>query len=334
MREAIDMTEKEGSGRLGFLDQLARLFRQEGETTAPAQPEPEGGGFAKLEADFETALRALREKVAEQAATAGPGAAEHRKTGADLAAERQHRIDDCHRAIREDIEKMHGGLGTGLSPADLDSIEALLQRLDADATEGKDSHALLPRLRYSAATRLRSEAGALAVERLVALMKRANLEWPDPIRPDPHAKPEEIESSRRRRLAEMRESFLAQDFKRTAERMVGIVRAWGADYPDRGSPLWEESVLEGVAAGIRGQLLKDFVEVVERDRDLVLSRTEAAIGKELAALQTAVAGGVHSIEQANAVVASSLHALDEVVPELVWQHVRSLLPQARKEFSP
>ena len=115
--------------------------------------------------------------------------------------------------------------------------------------------------------------------------------------------------------------------------MVGIVRAWGADYPDRGSPLWEESVLEGVAAGIRGQLLKDFVELVDRDRDLVLSRTEAAIGKELAALQTAVAGGVHSIEQANTVVASSLHALDEVVPELVWQHVRSLLPQARGEFA-
>ena len=239
----------------------------------------------------------------------------------------------CHRAIREDIERMHSRLGTGLSPTDLDSIGALLRDLDADATEGKDSHALMPRLRYSVATRFRLESGALAVARLVALLRRANLEWPDPIHYAPRAKPEEIESSRRRRLAEMRESFLAQDFKKTAERMVGIVRAWGADYPDRGSPLWEESVLEGVAAGIRGQLLKDFVELVDRDRDLVLSRTEAAIGKELAALQTAVAGGVHSIEQANTVVASSLHALDEVVPELVWQHVRSLLPEARGEFA-
>jgi hypothetical protein len=89
-----------------------------------------------------------------------------------------------------------------------------------------------------------------------------------------------------------------------------------------------------VAAGIRGQLLKEFVELVERDWDLVLSRTEAAIGRELAALQAAVAGGVHSIEQANAVAASSLRALDEVVPELVWQHVRSLLPQARLESGP
>jgi hypothetical protein len=319
------MTDKEDAGRLGFLDPLARLFRPKGETTAPPQPKPQWSGFAKLETDFEIALRGLREKVAAQTATTGPGAAEHRKTAEEIAAERQHRIDECHRAIREDIEKMHARLGTGLSPADLDSIDALLRRLDADAIEGRDSHALLPHLRYSVATRLRLESGALAVERLVALMKHANLEWPDPIHYSPHATPEEIDSSRRRRQAEARESFLAQDFKKTAERMVGIVRAWAADYPDRGSALWEESIMEGVAAGIRGRLLKDFVELVERDWESVLSRTEAAIGKELAALQTAVAGGgVHSIEQANVVVASSLRALDEVVPELVWQYVRSL----------
>ncbi len=327
------MTEKEDAGRLGFLDPFVRLFRAKEETAAPPQPESRVSGFAKLEADFEAALRGLRDKVAEQAATAGPGAAAYRKTAAAVAVEREHRIDACHRAIREDIETMHARLGTGLSPTDLDSIDVLLRRLDADAIEGRDSHALMPRLRYSVATRLRQESGALAVARLLALLKRAKLEWPDPIHYEPHAKPEEVESSRRRRMAEMTESFLAQDFKRTAERMVGIVRAWGADYPDRGSPLWEESVLEGVAAGIRGQLLKDFVELVDRDRDLLLSRTEAAIGKELAALQAAVAGGVHSIEQANTVVANSLHALDQVVPEIVWQHVRSLLPQARGEFA-
>ena len=325
------MSDKEDTGRLGFLAPLARLFRANAGTPAPPQPEPQAGGFAKLEADFEKALRGLREKVAEQATTAGPGAAAHSRTAAEVAAERANRIEGLHRAIREDIERMHSRLGTGLSPTDLDSIGALLRDLDADATEGRDSHALMPRLRYSVATRFRLESGALAVAKLAALLTRANLEWPDPIHYAPRAKPEEIESSRRRRLAEIQESFLAQDFERTAERMVGIVRAWGADYPPRGSPLWEESVLEGVAAGIRGQLLKDFVELVDRDRALVLSRTEAAIGKELAALQTAVAGGVHSIEQANTVVASSLHALDEVVPELVWQHVRSLLPRARGE---
>ena len=67
------MSDKEDAGRLGFLAPLARLFRAKGE--APPPPEPQAGGFAKLEADFEMALRGLREKVAEQAATAGPAAA-------------------------------------------------------------------------------------------------------------------------------------------------------------------------------------------------------------------------------------------------------------------
>ena len=326
------MTENENTGRLGFLDALSRLFRPKGPTAPPPQPEPQGGGFAKLEADFETALRRWREKIPEQATTAGPALPEHQKTAAQLAAERERRIDICHRAMREDIEKMHARLGTGLSPADLDSIDALLRDLDADAIKGKDSYSLMPRLRFTVGTRFRLESGALAVARLIAVMERANVPWPDPTHDDPIATAEEIERSRRRRLAETRESFLAQDFKKTAEQMVGIVRTWGEDYPDRGSPLWQATVFEGVAAGIRGQLLKDFVEIVDRDRNVVLSRTEAAIGKELAALQTAVAGGVHSIEQANAVVEQSLSALDEVVPELVWQLVLSLLPQARGEF--
>jgi hypothetical protein len=323
--------EKEKADRLGFLDALTRLFQPQGSRTA--QPAPQGGRLAKLEADFESALRTWREKVAQQAPTEGPRSAERGDRTKDLAAERQRRMDECHRAMREDIEKMHTRLGTGLSPADFAPIDAVLRRLDSDATEGKDSHALMPRLRYTVGTRFRLESGALAAARLDALMKRANLAWPDATHYDPLATPEQIESSRRRRMAEIRESFLAQGFKRTAERMVGIVGTWGADYPDRGSPLWEETVLGGAAAGIRGRLLKDFVEVVEREQDVVLSRTEAAIGKELAALQKAVTEGVHSIDQANAVVASSLHALDEVVPELVWQLVRSRLPQARGEFA-
>jgi hypothetical protein len=171
------------------------------------------------------------------------------------------------------------------------------------------------------------------VARLVALLQRAKLDWPDPTHYRPSAKPDEIERSRRRRLAEVREAFLAHDLERAAERTFGIVRAWGGDYPDRGSPLWEESVLEGVAAGIRGALLKEFVEVLRRDRELLLSRTEAAIGKELAALQGAVASGVRSIEQANAAIASSLRAIDEVVPGIAWEHLRSQLPSARGELT-
>jgi hypothetical protein len=330
---------EEGAGKLGFLDSLGRLFRAkeeaEGAKEEARAPQPQAaGGFAKLEADFEAVIRGLREKLVERD-TGGerPGAAALPSRAEDRAAERLRRMEACHRAIREDIEEMHARLGTGLAPADLEAITAFLKDLDTVSTTGKDSHELLPRLRYAIATRLRAEAGELSVARIVALLERSKLSWPDPTHYRPSATPDEIDRSRRRRLAEVRESFLAHDAKRTAERMLGIVRAWGGDYPDRGSPLWEESVLEGVAAGIRGQLLKEFVEVLRRDRELLLTRTEASIGKELAALQKAMESGVRSIEEANLAVATSLHALDEVVPEIAWERVRSQLPQARGEFA-
>jgi hypothetical protein len=89
-----------------------------------------------------------------------------------------------------------------------------------------------------------------------------------------------------------------------------------------------------VAAGIRGALMREFVERLRRDQALLLSRTESAIGKELAALQVAVASGLSSVEQANAVVMRSLRAIDEVVPEIAWEHLRAQLPSARGEGEP
>jgi hypothetical protein len=324
------MNEHDG-GKLGFLDSLGRLFRaKEPEASAPAAPAADS--FAELEARFDAVLRDVREKIAAQRRGAeAPDAGPRGKTAGERAAEREARIAACHRAIREDIEKMHARLGSGLAASDLDAIADFLKELHADASQGKDSHALMPRLRWAIASRLRAEAGALAVARIIALLQRAKLDWPDPTHYRPSATPEEIERSRRRRLAEVREAFLAQDLERLAERTLGVVRAWGGDYPERGSPLWQESVLEGVAAGIRGALMREFVERLRRDQALLLSRTESGIGKELAALQRAVASGLGSVEQANAVVMHSLHVIDEVVPEIAWEHLRAQLPSARGE---
>ena len=107
---------------------------------------------------------------------------------------------------------------------------------------------------------------------------------------------------------------------------------WGPDYPDRGGPLWEETALEGVAAGLRGQLVKEAVELLQRDREALLASAEAAIGKELDALHQVLKAGVSSLEQANQAVASSLRVLDEVVPQIAWERVRAELPKARGEW--
>ena len=91
-------------------------------------------------------------------------------------------------------------------------------------------------------------------------------------------------------------------------------------------------MLEGVGAGIRGQLLREFVELLRRDTELILSDAEALIGKELTVLQQTLQSGATSFEQASQAVASSLRVIDEVLPKLAWEHLHARLPHARGEF--
>lgn len=139
------------------------------------------------------------------------------------------------------------------------------------------------------------------------------------------------ETRRARRLGDVRAAFLAQDFERAADGVLGVVRGWGSDYPDRGTPLWEETVLEAVAGAFRGRLVQTFIDVVRRDREQIMARMDEAIGAQLASLQSVLAGGVHSIEQANQAVSGCLRVIDDVLPELAWAHVRAVLPEARGE---
>lgn len=323
-------TSPHGEDKLGLLQSLGRLFRHEQEETE--SPEGPTTDFARLEEEFEAAICALNKRVEQQRHTV-------RRTGSqgmspqELAEERRRRKEAAHRAMREDIESMHVQLRTGFAGADLDEIVAFLTELDTSSREGRDSFALLPRARYAITQRLRAEAGGLAVERLVSRLQRKNLAWPDPTHHPPSATPEEIDVSRRRRLSDVRGAFLAYSLERIAERVQGIVWGWGGDYPDRGSLLWRESVLVGVGAAIWGKLLQHFVELLRQDADLLLARTEETLGEELAVLRAALDSSSTSAEEATQAVASSLRVLDEVVPEIGWQLVRSRLPQARSDSS-
>lgn len=324
----------EASEGLGFLDSLTRIFRRQTETGKP-EPVAETGD-ARLEAlgtSFETAVCEFREKIEAQRVEPGLVRAGRRSAKPeDREKAREKRIADIHLRIRGDIEQMHTQLGTGLKGADLDEIIGVLEELEQFVSRGGSSHELVPRVRHAVAERLRTEAGELAVERLRVLLERAAMSWPDPTHYAPTATDEESERSRRRRLAETREGFLGQGFLRTAERAVGIVTTWGSDYPDPGSPLWNECVLKGVAAGMRGQLAQAFLDVLRRDRELLIAAIEDLIGREVAELQRVVGDGISSIPDASRVMASALQVVDIVVPEVAWKHVCGEEPRARGEW--
>src|SRR6185436_2307078 len=201
-----------------FLDSLIGLFRDKPGEAPPTNPNKDRD-FEAQRANFDAALRDLDEKAEEHrrqraAAFSAPGVG--RSTAEERAAERERSIADIRQTIGKEIGSMHEKLGTGVS-TDLEALSASLEELALEVDAGKDSHELIPRARARAVQRLQKEAGELALTRLEVLWRRQNLEWPDPTHHDPWAQPEEIERSRRRHRAEVRESFLGQSLSRTGK---------------------------------------------------------------------------------------------------------------------
>ncbi len=319
----------EGRGVRGILDSLGHLFRHASEAPRPI---PVNRSFADVELEFEQALAALRKRIeTRRPAVRGPGP--HATTAQELAQERQRRKADAHRRMRADIEGMHVVLRTGLTGADLDDGVAFLLGLHAASREGRDAHALIFRARHAIAQRLRAEAGAMALDRVLAKLRRKHLRWPDPRPSHPRESHEEIEAARRRRMGDVRAAFVAYGLERIAERARGVVWGWGGDYPDRGSPLWRESVLVGVAAGIWARLLQHFVGLLRQDEDLLLSRASESPGQKLPALHAVLDDGSAPVWEAREAVASSLQLLDETIPQIAWQLVQARLPRARPGFA-
>ena len=249
------MEELDGSGRTCRKAELSRFVHEAlpqggrngsraGSGPGEALREPRGG----IRSSDPRADEKVEAHLAASAST-DPAAPVRRDKGEDGLAQKLQRMEATHRAIREDIEKMHGRLETGIGGPDLDALAKFLEELDGSVKADKDSHSILPRARYAISEQLQARAGELAIARLADLLQREKLGWPDPTQGGPGVTAEELERSRRRRLAEIQEAFLGAGLKRTAERMRGIVSAWASDYPQRGSPLWEESVLEAIAAG-------------------------------------------------------------------------------------
>jgi hypothetical protein len=183
----------------GFLHSLIGLFQARPGEAPPTKP-VEDGDFEALRANFDAALHDLDEKAEEYrrrraAASSAPGVS--RSTAAERAAERERRIADIRQTIRKEISSMHEKLGTGVG-TDLEALSASLEDVAVEVDAGKESHELIPRTRARAVQRLQKEAGELALARLEVLRRRQNLERPDPTHHDPGARPEEIESSRRR----------------------------------------------------------------------------------------------------------------------------------------
>lgn len=310
------MTDKHGL--FGFLDGLAGLFRPD--PPPPATAPPEEHGLKNLREQFDAAIHRLEAEIeTRQRELTIPEIAEHRqgetvKNKVQLEALR-------HQEIREDIEAMHQRLGTGLNTAELDELRAFLLETDQAVAPGAQSRQVLPRARFSIVNRFHLEAGQIAWGELEELLTRAGLSWPETAYTHTFMTTEEIEQLRRSKREEARQTFLQNRIGKSSELLLGIVAAWKADYPERGTPLWQMVVLEGVASALQARQLRLLVERLRQMRPTIEAAVASLLGEEIEAINSCLQQGVGSLDRANRLVGESLQVLDEKIPDLAWQQV-------------
>lgn len=325
------MTENETDrGFTGFVQGLARLFhtpREEAETPDQAALTP----YQQTARELDDALQRLKSRVEarRQAATsptrqavAGTGAPSGEDASVSSAERERLLREQTHAAIRRDILAVHERLGTGIADEELDELRDFLETAEA-VMSGKAGDDLDHRIRSAVLRRIYDETGPVAWSTLNQLMTEAGVDWP--ISDEPVS-----ETTRRRKVAEIQELMVNAGPAYLRDLIVGIVAVWDEHYPEKGSPLWNEVALRGAGAGIRCRSMKRAVEFAQTQAQEVKAEVVRMLSGELDSVQSVLARGVSSLEDADQLVAGTTRMFDELIPELIWERVEPIVHEGLK----
>jgi hypothetical protein len=141
-----------------------------------------------------------------------------------------------------------------------------------------------------------------------------------------------LQAARQWELKELEETFLSSTLERSANRALGVVENWQALYPSPDSRPWKLVVLQAVGYGILEYLLSVAAAKLRGDSADFRARVEQVLHEELAALQQVMQAGVHSVTDADAVIASVTQLCKEVVPTMAWEEVAPDVNKALHRF--
>lgn len=315
-------TSSERKGLLSFLGGMSELFQHPGKGGRPV-PGPAEDKFEEARVELQEALLDLKESIEKKrevrkSAVTG-------KINVATLEEQEKDLAIVHQKMRSAITELHQKLGTGISDSELNELRGFLQEV-LGLMSGSGGVGLDERLRTSVLARVYEETGLLAWECLLELMARSKMSWPDPSGLIPSSAPEEVEIARQHQLVEIKGLFLESKVEAMAALVVGEVKVWKAHhYPKPDSTLWKKVALRGVGAGLRARLMKIAVERLRRDSDMLKGQVQNMFKKELEVVRGVLQTGIESMGQADEVIAGAMKLFDEVVPDLAWEHVESLV---------
>ena len=306
-----------GNGH-GFFEAISQLFGK--------APPSERASAAKahtlseMENAFSVALQQLNGKIEElqhqQLLTANGG----ELSPAAPANDRERRMQQEHALIFGDILAMHRKLETGIDQLALEALAKFLKESAVKMVEGPSLQEVIPCCRRGILRRIHREAGYAAwAEMEERLAARSEL-WPATTQRDPIEEDTSFEHRKQLKYLEMKSDFVNYDLDRSTELIRGIERAWQSNYPEPGTPLWRELVLEGVATALRARIFQGYYERLLANKEKIVGRAAELVGRELGELQAVLAEkNLTSLADAYRVASTSTRVLDEVIPEIAWQ---------------
>lgn len=241
----------------------------------------------------------------------------------DAAALEKQAMDERRERMRQAILEAHRKLETGLDEAALRELDEGMKAVVPHMEECVGGE-IAQRITSYSLNRLFQEVGILSWSQLLQKLERQQLRWPAPAGLSPSATPAEIEQATVRNRLVDGEAFLGKSPEQVRELMQGVVKVWRSAYPLEDSPLWQETLFQGVAAGIRARLFLRAVRATQQDPALV-STIQSLLERELAATREVLARGLQSSDELNRILAETDRLCRQQVPDLVWKLVEPVL---------
>lgn len=299
-----------------FAGILSHLFHR--------QPEPPAQGPVDRPVESaEQKLSALLEEVKKRAEQA-------RKESSPAAGsvtrkrEKEERRLEAQEHLAQSIMELHRRLGTGLDSDEVHRLSDFLQG-HTECLQQPEEETLNSRIEHYVLCHLYRQVGELAWQELEHFMAAASLAWPAPSDLPHTATAEEVERRRQFNRQEAHEFFIEIPAVQLADLMLGLVRVWGAAYPEPTSALWTEVGLRAVAAALRVQLYEQALAAWDTRPEELERGIARVLDKELERTRELLAQGIDSIAQADKITAHTAKVAREVVPSMVWDCVKERL---------
>lgn len=222
-------------------------------------------------------------------------------------------------AMMVDIMREHERLGTGLTRERLDLVAARMTAMFANRAVPKS---LPERLIAGVRERACVETGALAWGTLEQAMEKHGVEWPAPSGLGHSPTAERIAAVRKLEAARTRTGFIGHRATDVADLAHGYVRVWKSFYPEPGSGLYTETVLQAVGAGLWCFYAAAAQALVLRDRDGLEKKANEILSDGLTKLSDLL-GRQAQIEPAlkSDVTFRTQEIVADVIPAMVWAEI-------------